>query len=277
MSSRKILKSLRQRYYRSTAGLRVRPDFVIIGAMKCGTSTLFERLRQHPQIVPSHRKEVHFFDRHYTAGEGWYRASFPYRWNVPQGAISGEGSPFYLLCPPIAGRIHAFNPDMRLIALLRDPVERAISHYFHSLRSGKETLPIMDALDAEEERTTAAWQRALKGHCSYDRELIWFSYQRRGLYLEQLQRYWQVFDREQLYIESSDRLFSDPAACLSGIFDFLGVDADFHVPVQKSRGIATNKEELPDAVYERLANYFLEPNRQLFNTLGRDFGWNKQA
>ena len=275
MSSRKLLKSLRQGYYRSTAALRTRPDFVVIGAMKCGTSTLFERLRQHPQIVPSHRKEVHFFDLHYEAGERWYRAQFPYTWNVPQGAISGEASPFYLLCPPIAERIHAFNPNMRLIALLRDPVERAISHYFHALRSGKETLPIMDALDAEEERTADAWQRALQGHCSYDRELIWFSYQRRGLYLEQLQRYWQVFDREQLYIDSSNRLFDDPADCLADIFGFLGVDADFRVPVQKSRGIATNKEALPDVVYERLRDYFREPNTQLFSALDRDLGWNR--
>ena len=274
MSSRKLIKSLRQRYYRSTAALRARPDFVVIGAMKCGTSTLFERLRQHPQIVPSHRKEVHFFDRHYDSGERWYRAQFPYTWNVPQGAISGEASPFYLLCPPIAGRIHAFNPNMRLIALLRDPVERAISHYFHALRSGKETLPIMEALDAEQERTADAWQRALQGQCSYDRELIWFSYQRRGLYLEQLQRYWQVFDPQQLYIESSDRLFSDPAACLADIFDFLGVDAGFRVPVQKSRGIATNKETLPDAVYERLRDYFREPNARLFSALDSDLGWN---
>ena len=274
MSSRKLLKSLRQGYYRSTAALRTRPDFVVIGAMKCGTSTLFERIRQHPQIVPSHRKEVHFFDRHYEAGERWYRAQFPYTWNVPQGAISGEASPFYLLCPPIAERIHAFNPNMRLIALLRDPVERAISHYFHALRSGKETLPIMDALDAEEVRTADAWQRALQGHCSYDRELIWFSYQRRGLYLEQLQRYWQVFDREQLYIDSSDGLFDDPAACLADIFGFLGVDADFRVPVQKSRGVATNKEALPDAVYERLRDYFRKPNMQLFSALDRDLGWN---
>ena len=198
----KTLKALRKRYYLGTARFRGLPDFIIIGAMKSGTSTLFDWLLQHPEIIGSHKKEVHFFDRHYREGERWYRAHFPYACNVRQGSVTGEASPFYLLGPPIAGRIHTLIPDVRLIAILRNPVDRAISHYFHSTRSGKESLPIMEALAVEDARTASAWDRALQGDCRFDRQLTWFSYQKRGLYLEQLQRYWQVFRKENIYIES---------------------------------------------------------------------------
>ena len=274
---RRSLKTIRKRYYLSTAAFRKLPDFIIIGAMKSGTSTLFSWLRQHPQIIGSHKKEVHFFDRHYLQGERGYRAHFPYSFSVRHGSITGEASPFYLLCPPVAARIQALIPDVRLIALLRNPVDRAISHYFHSTRSGKESLPILEALAAEEQRTRDAWNRALQGDCTFDRQLTWFSYQRRGLYLEQLRHYWKVFSKENIYIESTDRLLSNPEATLSGIFSFLGVVPGFKVPSTRNRNVGTNKSRVPAEVYDYLGSYYRQPNEQLFNAIGRDFGWNSSS
>lgn len=276
-SARTVLKALRKRYYRQTAAFRSLPDFIIIGAMKSGTSTLFSYLRQHPQIIGSHKKEVHFFDRHYPDGKHWYRAHFPYSFSIRRGSITGEASPFYLLCPPIPERIHMLIPDVRLIALLRNPVDRAISHYFHSTRSGKESLPIMEALAAEEERTRDAWNRALLGDCSFDRHMTWFSYQRRGLYLEQLQHYWQVFRKENIYIESTDKLLNSPEETLSNIFSFLGVKPDFRIPNTRKRNVGSNKSHVPSEVYEHLGNYFRHPNEELFSVIGRNFGWNSRA
>jgi hypothetical protein len=276
-AARRTLKALRKRYYLYTAAFRALPDFIIVGAMKSGTSTLFSYLRQHPQIIGSHKKEVHFFDRHYPEGSHWYRAHFPYSYNVRQGSITGEASPFYLLCPPIPERINALIPDVRLIALLRNPVDRAISHYFHSTRSGKETLPIMKALEAEEARTQDAWNRALQGDCAYDPHLTWFSYQQRGLYLEQLQRYWKVFNRENIYIESTDNLLNKPEATLADIFSFLGVMPGFRVPNTRKRNVGTNKSRVPADVYDYLNRYYRQPNEQLFTAIDRDFGWNSKT
>lgn len=276
-SASKKLKALRKRYYLHTASFRALPDFIIIGAMKSGTTTLFSWLRQHPQITGSHRKEVHFFDWHYPQGEHWYRANFPYTFNIRHGSITGEASPFYLFCPPIAERIHTLIPDVRLIALLRNPVDRAISHYFHSTRSGKETLPVMEALDREDERTRDAWNRVLQGDCSHNRDLIWFSYHRRGLYLEQLQHYWKVFSKDNIYIESADNLLNRPETTLSGIFSFLGVTPDFNIPNTHKRNVGGNKRQLPADVYDRLGSYYRHPNEELFSAIGRNFGWNNRA
>jgi len=149
------------------------PDFVIIGAQKAGTTALFDMFSEHPEISPSTVKEVHYFDSNYERGEQWYRRHFDRH-------IAGEASPYYLFYPPAHDRMKALIPKAKVIAILRDPVERALSHYDHEVEKGYVKAPIMEALRAEEQRTDAFAHNHL-------------SFVGRGRYLPQLER-WQDFD-----------------------------------------------------------------------------------
>src|SRR5215213_1565056 len=132
-----------------TAHLRQLPNFIIIGAQRGGTTSLYRYLTEHPSIGAAYRKEVHFFDRHFDKGMAWYLAHFPARGEFP---IVGEASPFYLFHPAVPGRIHAAVPQARFIALLRNPIDRAYSQYHMKSRHDLETLSFEDALAQEGER-----------------------------------------------------------------------------------------------------------------------------
>src|SRR5436189_26280 len=125
--------------------MRPLPDFLILGAQKAGTTALYAYLRWHPQVTGPSFKEVSFFDRHYARGERWYRAHLPVR----RRAVVGEASPSYLFHPLAPERVARMLPEARLIALLRNPVDRAFSHYQHEVALGREQLSFEDALAGE--------------------------------------------------------------------------------------------------------------------------------
>src|SRR4030066_135636 len=174
-------------YRITTAKRRALPDFLIIGTQKGGTSSLFHLLIQHPQIHPldSKVKEVHYFDRrrNYKKGELWYRSHFPLRDTINPGELVGEATPAYLFFPDAAKRIQKDLPNAKLICLLRNPTERAISHYFMQVREKQECRPIMEAMLGEE-----------VGHYFYK------FYKSRGLYLEQIKRYESYLKKNRLLI-----------------------------------------------------------------------------
>ena len=263
----------REAYYHGTARWRALPDFIIIGVMKSGTTSLFDYLKQHPRIYGSRKKEIHYFDWNHGKKANWYRSYFPFRHVQSNGYITGEASPLYILLPPVAQRIYSFLPEVKLIAILRNPTDRALSHYYHAVKSGHEKMSIMEALNAEEDRTKASWDKVLSGDCSYDHAIIWFTYKQRGLYLQQIQHYLQYFPREHLLIESTENLQANPDETLSRIFTFLGVEP-CHLSHLVMRNKNTNKKEVSSEVYRHLDTYFKPHNEELFAFLGKDFGWN---
>ena len=110
---------------------RALPDFLIIGAQKAGTGFLHHYLTEHPAILSAAQKEIHYFTIHYGRGPGWYRAQFPLERLVhPAGHMTGEASPNYIYHPRAAERANDLVPSARIIAILRDPVSRATSHFF---------------------------------------------------------------------------------------------------------------------------------------------------
>ena len=245
----------------ATAHLRQPPDFIIIGTQRGGTTSLYRYLSEHPQIGSAYRKEVHFFDRYYGKGMDWYLAHFPLRGEFP---IVGEASPYYLFHPDVPGRIEAAVPAARFIVLLRNPVDRAYSQYHHKLKRGLETLPFAEALDQEAERLSASDDPV---------GLPWrhHSYVARGLYVDQIRRWLERFPRERLLIIKSEEFFARPEAVLHQTQAFLGLEprnpSDF-----KAYHMADYPEMEP-ATRRRLADHFAPYNRQLYDLLGRDFGW----
>jgi hypothetical protein len=262
----------------ATGGLRVLPDFIIIGAQKGGTSSLYHYLAQHPDVAPAFRKEVHYFDWAYRRGEQWYRANFPtaayraaFQAMTRRRLAVGEASPYYLYHPHVPGRVKALLPQVKLIALLRDPVERTVSSYQHQLRKGRETLTLTAALDQEPERLAAESIR-VEAEESYNSDAHrHFSYLARGMYAEQLERWFAVFPREQCLVLHSQDFFEHTEAVFTQVLDFLGL-RHWH-PAQYRRFNAAEYDPIDAAIRDRLVAHFAGPNQRLYELLGRDFGW----
>ena len=253
-----------------TSPFRPLPDFLVVGAQKAGTTALYEYLRRHPQISGPSWKEVSFFDRHWARGESWYRGNFP---NVARtrGKHVGEASPSYVFHPLAPQRVEEVVPEARLIVLVRNPVDRALSQYNHEVALGREPLPFEEALDAEEERLRGEQERMAADPRYFSREWWSHTYKARGRYAEQLERWLAVFPREQLLVLPSDDLGSDPARAHAQVLEFLGASPqrlDSYPRVYERE-----YEPMKPETRERLAAEFEEPNRRLYELLGRDLGW----
>jgi len=255
---------------RATAGARPLPDFLVLGAQKAGTTALYAYLRRHPQVAGPSWKEVSFFDRHWTRGVRWYRGNFPLL--RPGGAVVGEASPSYLFHPLAPERVRAVVPEARLVVLLRNPIDRALSHYHHEVALGREPLSFEDALAAEEGRLAGEVERLL-AEPGYFSGAWWdHTYVARGLYAEQLERWLAVFDSEQLLVLTTDELGADPAATYARVLAFVGAPP-FELPEYPrvfEREYAPMREETRAA----LRATFAEPNRRLERLLGRELAWN---
>ncbi len=261
----------REGVYRwATSFLRPLPNSIIIGAQKSGTTSLFYYLVQHPEIVGGQPKELHFFDEHYEEGMLWYRAHFPFK---KSDNITIEASPSYLFLPGVPERIKLAIPKVKLIAILRNPSERAISSYFHQVRAGRESLPIMQALHIEEKRLEMDEFQANPGFYKQNMNYLNYSYKKRGLYLQQLRRYWEVFDQSQLLILTQEKFLSEPIQTLKKVFRFLDVDTSFSDINFLQYNVGTNKHKVPDEVYDYLDSYFAPHNKELEEQLDVNLGW----
>jgi len=247
---------------------RTLPDFLILGAQKAGTTALYSYLRRHPEIGGPVWKEVSYFDRHYARGTSWYRGQFPLR---KDGRIAGEASPGYLFHPLAPERVNETVPEAKLIVLLRDPVDRALSHYHHEVALGREPLPFAEAIDAEAERTGGEEER-LAREPGYFSHAWWdYTYVARGRYAEQLERWLARFSREQLLVLASEDLAAEPAQTYGRVLEFLGrspFELDSYPRVYKQ-----DYSEMSPETRRRLAVEFAAPNIRLYELLGRDFGW----
>lgn len=263
-----------------TAPLRALPDFAIIGAQKAGTTSLYAYLSAHPQVLPAARKEVHFFDREYPRGELWYRSMFPLRASLRPRAgarpITGEATPYYLFHPLAAERAAGLLPRARLIVVLRDPVERAWSHYRHEVAAGREALEFAAALDAEAERLAGADLAVRAGDTgpAATRHRA-FSYAARGMYADQLATWLACFPRERLLVLFAEDLFGKPERTWRTAVEFLGLTPgrppafEVHNPGRQAGMDAASRARL-DAV-------FAEPNRQLAALLGVEPPWARHS
>lgn len=276
-----VLRNAVWAYGRATSRARSLPGFLVIGAQKCGTTALYAYLRWHPQIAGPAWKEVSFFDRHYGRGEAWYRGQFPSRpWLWLAGGRSGrtplvgEASPSYLLHPHAPARARALLPDARLVVLLRDPVDRAFSHYNHEVALGREPLSFEDALDREPERTDGELSRL--GDTRYFSRAWWdFTYLARGRYAEQLERWFAVYPREQLLVLASEKLRRDPAAVYARVLEHLG--APPHELPDYPPIFERNYAPMATQTRARLQHYFAPHNERLHALLGTDIGWSQPS
>jgi hypothetical protein len=252
-----------------TSPFRPLPDFLVLGAQKAGTTALYEYLRRHPQITGPSWKEVSFFDRHWARGERWYRGNLPNLARKREKLV-GEASPSYVFHPLAPQRVQEVVPEARLIVLVRNPVDRALSQYNHEVALGREPLTFEEALDAEAERLRGEEERMAADPRYFSREWWSHTYQARGRYAEQLERWLTVFPREQLLVLPTDDLGSDPARAHAQVLEFLGASPqrlDSYPRVYERE-----YEPMKPETRERLEAEFEEPNGRLYELLGRDLG-----
>jgi len=250
------------------------PDFVVLGAAKAGTTSLYHLLTQHPLVEPAASKELQFFDEFFEQESvEWYRRCFPApRWKDGRRTISGEASPGYLFHPLAPQRMAGVIPQARLIALLRNPVDRAYSHYHQVVRRGFEPLTFEEAIAAEEARLRGERDKMLEDERYFSVVHRSFSYLSEGIYVDQLMRWSEFFPREQMLVLKSEDFFERPQETLKIILDFLGLP-DWEPEAYKIRKKGTYEEGMDPATRRRLEEYFEPHNRRLYDYLGTDFGW----
>ncbi|MET8157246.1 sulfotransferase domain-containing protein [Sphaerisporangium sp. NPDC005289] len=249
---------------RLTVSGRLLPSFLIAGAQRCGTTSLYRALAQHPLILkPVLRKGVHYFDMAYGKGSSWYRAHFPLKVTAHRlerrfgiRPLSFESSPYYLFHPMVPSRIATDLPGVKLIALVRDPVERAYSAHAHEVARGFETEASFERalalepyrLDGEEERLRAdpaARSRAHRHH----------AYVARGQYAEQLARLEPLVGRDRILVLDSGSLFTAPERAYDRVLEFLGLPR-LGDPVFERHNARPRPCDMPAGLRRRLSEHF---------------------
>ncbi|HLO49759.1 MAG TPA: sulfotransferase domain-containing protein [Kamptonema sp.] len=246
------------------------PDFIIIGVQKGGTTSLYNYLIQHPQIAAAAQKEVHFFDLNFEKGIEWYSSQFP---DIAENKhlLAGEASPYYIFHPRVPQRIYDLFPQVKLIVLLRNPVDRAISHYHYYVKIQYEHLSLEDAIAAEPSRLQGEIEKLLASETYYSYNHQHHTYLSRGIYADQLPAWMTLFPKEQILILKSEDLYAKPAATFNTTLEFLNLP-----PHQLDNYGKHNSGEYPPVskeIYQQLVEYFRPHNQRLTEYLGRDFGW----
>jgi len=239
---------------RLTAPLRKLPDFIIIGAQKAGTSSLFYYLSQHPQLRLAIQKEIHYYNYYCLNGKNknWYRSFFPLR---SSELLTGEASPYYLFDPGAPEKIKKDIPNVKLIALLRDPVDRAYSAYSMNARRASGSFPTFEQAIANEDMSHEASQ-----------VYLW-----RGLYAQHIRPWLAHFPREQLLFIKAEDFFRRPKESLKEVYEFLDIK-EVYPETLKPQEVGSYSELSPQTRAE-LQHYYKGPNTELAELIGPDFNW----
>ena len=255
------------------------PDFLIVGAARSGTTSLYKYLIQHPCILPAIRKEVHYFDYNYFKGLTWYRAHFPtnrYSKNlanqIKKRVITGEGAPYYMFHPLAPKRAAQMFPDLKLMFLLRDPIARAHSSYNKQCQIGKESLSFSAAIKSEEERIRGEHDKLCKDEGYSSANHKYFSYANRGIYINQLENWLQYFSREQMLIINSEDFYANPSQIYEKCLSFLGIP-HYELKSYQQYNSSSYEQKIDSETFSYLSNLFKPYNKKLFEFLGEDFGW----
>jgi hypothetical protein len=263
----------------ATAGQRQLPSFILVGAQRAGTTSLFRALMSHPLIhSANYHKGVNYFDVNYHRDFAWYRGHFPTHAALrarTRGAagepLTFEASGYYMFHPCAAERMARHLPDVRILAMLRDPVERAYSAWKHELARGYETESFEQALSLEDRRLAGQVDRMVAdpGYQSFSHRH--HAYLRRGQYAEQLLRLRQFFAPHQFHVIDSESFFEQPESTYAGVLDFLGLP--HLLPERFDRWNGRPSAPMPDDTRARLREHFDRHDRALATLLGREPAW----
>ena len=262
-----------------SAAARLEPTFLIVGAQRCGTTSMFKTLAQHPDVArPFLRKGIHYFDKNYDRTFDWYRGHFPLRATARArrrgGPVhTGESSPYYMFHPHAVTRIAHDLPDARLLMLVRDPVERAYSAHAHEYARGFETLAFDEAIAAEPTRIDGIEQQMIDDPLLDSAPFQHNAYLARGRYIEQIERIVDIVGSERLHVVDSGDFFSDPAESFREVETFLGLRHSDDLVFERHN--ARKRSSLPEPVRAELDDYFQPWDEALAKWWGRTPSWRR--
>ena len=268
---------------RLTAGGRMLPGFLIVGAQRCGTTSLYRALAQHPLVLkPVLRKGVHYFDMAYDRGPSWYQAHFPLRATASRlrrkyghRPLAFESSPYYLFHPMATPRIAGDIPDVKLIVLVRDPVERAHSAHTHEFARGFEKEPCFErAVQLEEERLAGETERLCAAPHSLSHAHRHHAYLARSRYAEQLARLDPLITRDRVLVLDSDRFFASPEPIYDRVLDFLGLP-HAGTPIFDRHNARPRPAPVPAHLRRTLYDYFADWDARLTPWLTETPSWRR--
>jgi sulfotransferase family protein len=255
---------------RATARFRALPNFIILGAQGCGTTSLYWWLNEHPQVSPAvaarGNRELHYFDLHYEKGERWYRSQFPL---ARRTTVTGEETPYLFMHPLAPERVARDLPSSTvLIVMLRDPANRAISRFHRATRQGLETETLERALALEPERIAGAEEAILAGAVRRNHQTL--SYVTGGHYATYLRRWRQHVAPERIITLESEAMFRSDTP-RNDLLVTLGLEP-FDAPFpSRNANKAPQTVDADAAIREQLREYFRPHNEELFELLGRRF------
>lgn len=264
--------------YRGLTGKqRILPNFIIAGVPKCGTTALYEYLIQHDNVLSALWKEIYFFDRYYPRGLDWYRANFPYKFTKffketknKSSFLIGESTPTYIHHPLAPERIANDIPDVKLIILLRNPIDRAYSHYQMEKRLGYENLEFSEALEKEDQRLEDENTKMINDPNYYSYEWQTHSYKHSGHYAELLTKWMKFFPKENLLILKTEEFNENPSQIFHQVLNFL----DLPIQDVKYNKINVGKySQIDPEIKDKLYEYFKPHNQKLYKLLNRNFDW----
>lgn len=273
---------LARHFYAITGPFRVLPNFIIIGGVRCGTTSLYYDLCQHPSILSATYDEIGFFDSNYHLGLNWYRSMFPTKFEISSIkkkqnlCITGEDTPFYFWKKSAAKRIAELLPNVKLIVILRNPIDRAHSEYQWTLKSGGEKIDdriisFEEAIEDELGRIESAKEDGVvKDYTSLIKHQSSLT---KGIYADQLQIWFNRFPRDQILVIRTEDLSKEPEQTLNDVFSFLGL------PNYKIKNMQKQKighyPPMKDNTRKFLIEFFRPHNERLYKMMNRNFEWDK--
>jgi hypothetical protein len=273
-------------YGKLTAPSRMTPAFLICGGQRCGTTSLYRALAGHPMILKAVlHKGVHYFDVSYDRGMAWYKGHFPLqrhadrlteRYGSP--AQTFESAPYYMYHPQAAARIARDLPQTKLIALVRDPVERAYSQHHHEVARGFETeRDFGGALALEPARLHRQEDRLAEDPRYYSFAHQHHAYRARGEYARYLSVMAQHVGRERIHVVESERFFAQPADVYDEICDFLGLPTYFERPSFEQHNARPRQADMDPALRRELTAHYQRHDDALASWLGHTPVWRRPA
>jgi hypothetical protein len=262
-----------------SAALRIEPSFMVVGGQRCGTTTIFIALSRHPQILrPVVEKGTDYYTLYSSRGNAWYRAQYPLRTSAERRTASYgppaafEACTYYMFHPFAMERIARDYPDLKLVAMLRDPVERAYSAYKHEYARGFDSEPsFMRALELEDGRLAGEIEKMAADPAYESFSHRHHAYRTRGQFAEQLDRVFRNFAREQVHVMDSEAFFDDPAKEYRKLLQFLGLED--REPAQISRHNAHPSSPMPADARAFLSAHYRKHDERLADLLGRSPHW----
>ena len=270
----------KQRFFGNiTSPLRILPDFLIAGFNRSGTHSLFDYMGQHPNIENASRREIHYFTLSYWRGLNWYRSYFPtiiskkiFESKNKEKFLTGEATPHYVFHPLAIKRIKKLVPNVKLIVVLRDPVENAYSHYQHYWRAGIEKESFEEAVKTDKERfekINALYKEdQIKEHDLKNVKIPYVSY---ATYVIHIKRLLEIFPKEQILFIKNFDLNQNPQEELKKIFRFLNLP-EYTIQDLKKRNMG-KYEKMNNEIEKYLREYFKQFNKELEDLLGMKFRW----